>query len=54
MITQQPSKFKENEEVYKLIIENDNNLLPITVINGKVIKTLEYPDLEEIEKQLGE
>lgn len=54
MITQQPSKFKENEQVYKIIMENDKNVLPITVINGNIIKTHEYPDLEEIEKKLEE
>lgn len=54
MITQQPLKFKENESVYKLVQDNGKKVLPITTVNGKVIKTHEYPTLEEIEKSIGD
>lgn len=54
MITQYPAKFKENEEVYKLVKTSGKKMLPITTLNGVVIKTHEYPTLEEIEKRLGE
>ena len=48
-ISQQPAKFKENEEVYKIVKEQGKAALPITTVNGKVIKAGEYPSLEEIE-----
>lgn len=54
MITQQPLKFRENEEVYGLIMENGRDILPITTINGRVIKHGDYPTLKEIEKELAD
>ncbi len=54
MITQHPMKFKENHGVYKLVKDNGRKILPITVINGQVIKTHEYPTLEEMVKSLGD
>ncbi|WP_432409440.1 arsenite efflux transporter metallochaperone ArsD [Wukongibacter sp. M2B1] len=53
MVTQQPMKFKENEKVYKLVKDNGRKVLPITTVNGEVIKTRGYPTLEEMEKSLG-
>ncbi|QNO15298.1 arsenite efflux transporter metallochaperone ArsD [Alkalicella caledoniensis] len=53
MISQQPMKFRENEEVYKLVRENGKVVLPVTAINGKVFKSKEYPTLEEMLTQLG-
>lgn len=52
MITQQPLKFRDNEEVYRLVKENSKNILPITTFNGRVIKTYKYPSLEEIIKAI--
>jgi hypothetical protein len=48
MITQQPLKFRDNEEVYKLVKEKSKEILPITTLNGRVIKTNKYPTLDEI------
>ncbi len=53
MITQQPLKFRENQSVFDLIKEKGKEVLPITTVNGKVIKTGIYPTLEEMEKELG-
>jgi len=53
MITQYPQKFKENQEVFKLVKEKGRGILPITVINGRVIQTDSYPSIEEMEKELG-
>ncbi|SET28396.1 Arsenical resistance operon trans-acting repressor ArsD [Natronincola peptidivorans] len=53
MITQQPLKFREYEEVYRLVKEKGREILPITVVNGRVIKHSEYPTLEELQKELG-
>lgn len=54
MISQQPLKFKENEDVYNLIRNNGGKALPITTLNGKVIKYGEYPSLEEMLKAIDE
>lgn len=53
MISQQPLKFRDNQEVYQLVKEKGKEVLPVTVVNEKVIKYGEYPTLEEIEKALG-
>lgn len=52
MITQQPMKFRDNQAVYKLLQDNGKNILPITTVNGEVIKTHQYPSIEEIESKL--
>lgn len=51
-ITQQPLKFKENEEVFKLVKSNGKNILPVTTVNGEIIKTHDYPTLEEMEEKI--
>ncbi|MCC5912128.1 MAG: arsenite efflux transporter metallochaperone ArsD [Clostridiaceae bacterium] len=53
MVTQQPLKFRENEEVYKLVKEKGREILPITTVNGRVIKVNGYATLEEMEKEIG-
>ena len=45
-------KFMANMEVGKLVRENGQKILPITVLDGKVIKRGEYPTLEEIKIKL--
>lgn len=45
-------KFMANMEVGKLVRENGQKILPITVIDGKVIKSGEYPTLEELKSNL--
>ncbi len=52
MINQQPLKFRENDSVYNLIKEKGKDVLPITTVNGKVIRHSQYPTLEEIEENL--
>lgn len=50
IITQSPEKFKENPQVIKLIQEQQLKVLPITTMNGVVVKTGGYPSLEEFNK----
>lgn len=45
-------KFMANMEVGRLIRESGKKILPITVIDGKVIKTGEYPALDELKSSL--
>ena len=52
MITQQPMKFRDNQVVLQVVREKGNESLPITILNGKVIKTRVYPHLAEIEKEI--
>jgi hypothetical protein len=44
--------FMTNREVKKLVSAEKNKALPITTVNGVVIKKGGYPTLEEIEKAL--
>ncbi|MCL4353444.1 MAG: arsenite efflux transporter metallochaperone ArsD [Patescibacteria group bacterium] len=50
LITQSPEKFKENPEVIKLIQEQQLKVLPITTMDGVIVKTGGYPALEEFKK----
>jgi hypothetical protein len=52
MLTMQPMKFRENKEVYKLIQEQGKGVLPITTVNGEVIKIQAYPELSEMEEKI--
>ena len=54
MIHQYLNKFKENEEVYGLVKSKGKKVLPITVVNGEVFKSEEYPTEEEIVEKLGD
>ena len=47
IITQSPEKFKDNPEVIKLIQKQQLKVLPITTVNGIVVKTGSYPTKEE-------
>jgi hypothetical protein len=51
-ITQNPKKFRENPDVLKLIQEKQIKALPITTVNGKVMKVGSYPVLNELQKCL--
>lgn len=54
MITTHPLKFRENEDVYRMVKDGGKKSLPITTYNGTVIKSGEYPALEEMEKRIGD
>lgn len=51
-LNQQPFKFRDNKAVYKLITDNGKKILPITLLNGEVIKTGSYPSYQEIKIKL--
>ena len=44
--------FMTNREVQKIVKVEKMNALPITTVNGVIIKKGGYPTLEEIEKAL--
>ena len=48
-----PNAFIGNGEVMKLIREKQMDALPITVVQGKIISTGNYPSLSEIQMKLN-
>ena len=47
-INQQPFKFRDNADVYKLVTGNGKKILPVTTVDGKVVKTMDYPSYAEM------
>jgi hypothetical protein len=47
-INQQPFKFRDNADVYKLVTGNGKKILPVTTVDGKVLKTMSYPSYDEM------
>jgi len=54
IITQSPEKFRENPQVIKMIQEHQLNALPITAVDGIIVKSGSYPTLEEFKKFINE
>ncbi len=52
LMAQQPQAFLSNTEVYRLVREQQLAALPITVVNGRVIKAGAYPTLAEVQAAL--
>ena len=48
-----PKEFIDNADINKLLIENGKGVLPVTIVDGKIVKTKEYPLVEEIAIWLG-
>jgi len=53
LMTTQPKAFLNNAEVYRLVRERQLAALPITVVNGRVIKSGAYPTLAEVRAALN-
>jgi hypothetical protein len=51
-MTSNPGVFLKNPEVMRLVREKQLSVLPITVVNGRVLTTGGYPLWEEIEAEL--
>ena len=47
-LTNAPMEFVNNKEVNKLITEKGVEILPITVVDGAIVKTKSYPTNDEI------
>jgi len=52
-LAQQPKAFMANKTVADLLHKNGKKILPITIVNGEVFKTGEYPTYEELCDALG-
>ncbi|MBE3093206.1 MAG: arsenite efflux transporter metallochaperone ArsD [Actinobacteria bacterium] len=44
--------FLENKEIFQLVKENGQEILPITTINGKIIAKKKYPKFNELKEEL--
>ena len=49
----EPQAFMKNGEVYRLIRERKLDVLPITIVGGRIVKTDAYPSLAELRGALG-
>lgn len=52
-LSSNPADFTKNQSVLKELQEKGNDILPITLINDKVVKTGSYPTNEEIQDLTG-
>jgi hypothetical protein len=48
LLSQQGQKFMENPEVLALLKSNGVDILPVTTLNGSVIKKKGYPSYDEL------
>lgn len=53
LLNSQPQAFFANPEVLKMVRERQMAALPITVVDGRVVKTGAYPTLEEMRRELS-
>ncbi|MGX2946996.1 arsenite efflux transporter metallochaperone ArsD [Enterococcus alishanensis] len=49
-LTSDPDSFVNNSMILKMLKEKGNDILPVTLVNGEVVKEGEYPSLEEFGK----
>ncbi len=52
-LAQQPKDFMANKTVADLLQKNGKKALPVTIIDGEVFKTGEYPLYEDLCNKLG-
>ncbi|SIQ40795.1 Arsenical resistance operon trans-acting repressor ArsD [Alkalispirochaeta americana] len=48
LLQQQGQKFMENPAVLELLQKHNTDILPVTVVNGKVVKTKAFPTCHEL------
>lgn len=46
-LSDNPQAFVDNGEINKLLMDEGIDVLPVTMVEGKVVKTKEYPTNEE-------
>lgn len=51
-ITYNLNAFLENEEIFKIVKDKGQEILPITTLNGKIIATQRYMKYDELKKIL--
>ncbi|TVQ40068.1 MAG: arsenical resistance operon transcriptional repressor ArsD [Spirochaetaceae bacterium] len=53
LLQQQGQKFMENQQVLGLLKQYGTGVLPLTVVNGSVVKQREFPSYEELTAHAG-
>jgi hypothetical protein len=53
MMTTDPQAFVRNRDVYEAIRARQLEVLPITVVRGRIVKTGAYPTLDELHAALA-
>ncbi|MDR7857361.1 arsenite efflux transporter metallochaperone ArsD [Tissierella sp.] len=46
-LTSDPKAYVDNTKVNKLLLDSGVDILPITIVDGEIVKTKEYPTNEE-------
>jgi len=52
-LAQQPKSFMDNKKIAELLHKNGKKILPVTLVNGEVFRTGEYPAYEDLCRALG-
>lgn len=52
-LSQQPQAFIENKEIHALISSNGTDVLPVVVVDGRVVSKGMYPSLEMLQMWIG-
>ena len=53
LLSQQGPKFMQQPEVMKRLQSNGVEILPLTLVDGKVVKEKSYPTFDEIKNYVG-
>ncbi len=51
-LSSSPQEFVKNKEINELIMEKGIEILPVTLVEGKIVKTGSYPNNEELKNFL--
>ena len=54
LLSQQPGRFMQNADVARLLKERGVGVLPVTVVDGRVLKMEEYPSYDELRAALAD
>ena len=52
-LTSNPQAFVDNKKVNEMLDKEGTDVLPITMVDGEIVKTKDYPTNEEFYKLLG-
>lgn len=50
LLSQQAARFMQNPQVLALLKKEGTGILPITVVEGEVVKTKSYPSFQELDQ----
>ena len=52
-LSQQSGKFMQHPELFELLKTHGVAVLPVTTVNGKIVKQREYPSYEQLSEWIG-